>query len=893
MRVGGREGERHGRDAVDALHGVGASLIVVLLLAAAGGSAPLGGRVGGRGGCGGGAAGGHRTGSGGHLVQIGHAAAQMTLSIARGGSGGGGSGGGLGGHGGLGPLLGFRWPALGARHGGQVGRQGAVLLSARLGQRLAAAHRHDVVVAARDVLVEEAHDVVVQPFLGHVARQAVHVVGDVAVGVVVEQGADGLEGALARRQEERRLVFVVLSVFVGAVRQQDVDGVEVVDGGGPVQRRLALIVGGVDVDVGVDQVLDHALDGQAGGQDEWRGAVVHARVEVGGSVAQKDLEDPLGVRGHGGVQRRPARVVLGVGVGAGLEQSLGGVGAGVAGRQVERRLARLVHGGVGLGALHEQVLDDGRRAVLFVVLARIQSVAAVRGDHERRETVRSAYVHLDVGRVDGRAQVVVGRRREGPASLSGVQHLRLAVAGTDVGRVQVLLRPRSRVVFVVLGHGRLVGRVAALGRADALHRRSVHRVLVVGPARAVHVAVFHVRVVARHVLRGAQTQAQAQLVVDVEPVGRRLLVQVAHLLAVGSAPARRAPLAAVAAQEAVGEPGDAAGALPVVGDEDADEQRHHQDAQGADDYVRHLGEGAVAVRRLGRTGVAAHDARNAEVGLELVAGGRGTQKLRHLAGSREALGVACVLDALAVVDLQVHDDAARAQRVQVRRRRVLRLGRVLGRIPRVDHFVDALRVHLYAHGGAQLAAHVAHKGHALVLERRQVHLQHDRNGAHGQHRQVLALAVQAVPVAFGRVAARVAEAVGVVRLAVGVVDRIARLDLAVAVVAVEQALGRVALFVAFVVLEQFPAAQRRRAVGPRAHHAQRTIAAVKVAPFRPQTKKNRRVNHCQPTESTDTTVETKMATKRERVATVSYRECCRLRRRCRCRISRDSGTRRT
>ena len=37
-----------------------------------------------------------------------------------------------------------------------------------------------------DVFVQETDDVVVQPLGGHVSRQSVHVVGDVAVSVVVQ-----------------------------------------------------------------------------------------------------------------------------------------------------------------------------------------------------------------------------------------------------------------------------------------------------------------------------------------------------------------------------------------------------------------------------------------------------------------------------------------------------------------------------------------------------------------------------------------------------------------------------------------------------------------------------------------------------------------------------------
>ena len=70
-----------------------------------------------------------------------------------------------------------------------------------------AAHGHDVVVAAGDVLVQQTDDVAVQPLLGHVARQSVHVVGDVAVGVVVQHRTHSFERAFTGRQKQRRLIL--------------------------------------------------------------------------------------------------------------------------------------------------------------------------------------------------------------------------------------------------------------------------------------------------------------------------------------------------------------------------------------------------------------------------------------------------------------------------------------------------------------------------------------------------------------------------------------------------------------------------------------------------------------------------------------------------------------
>lgn len=58
-----------------------------------------------------------------------------------------------------------------------------------------------------DVFVQETDDVVVQPLGSHVPGQPIHVVGDVAVGVVVQQQFTRLVRTLSGRLEERRLVL--------------------------------------------------------------------------------------------------------------------------------------------------------------------------------------------------------------------------------------------------------------------------------------------------------------------------------------------------------------------------------------------------------------------------------------------------------------------------------------------------------------------------------------------------------------------------------------------------------------------------------------------------------------------------------------------------------------
>jgi hypothetical protein len=173
------------------------------------------------------------------------------------------------------------------------------------------------------------------------------------------------------------------------VGQQNIDRLHVVDGRRPVQRRLAGIVGGVDVRLGADQILHHPLDGQPGGQDERRRPFVHPRVQVRRAIPEQDLEDAESVRGDGGVQRRSAGVVLGVGVGAGVQQPLRGVGARVPRRQVQRRLAGLVHRGVELGTLGHQFLDDGAGGIVLVVFARVHAAAPRRRHHYRSHAART------------------------------------------------------------------------------------------------------------------------------------------------------------------------------------------------------------------------------------------------------------------------------------------------------------------------------------------------------------------------------------------------------------------------------------------------------------------------------------------------------------------------
>lgn len=59
---------------------------------------------------------------------------------------------------------------------------------------------------------------------------------------------------------------------------------------------LTQVVHGVDVGVRVDQVFQHALDSQAGSQDQRCCAVMHAGVQVCGSVPYENLDNREGLR---------------------------------------------------------------------------------------------------------------------------------------------------------------------------------------------------------------------------------------------------------------------------------------------------------------------------------------------------------------------------------------------------------------------------------------------------------------------------------------------------------------------------------------------------------------------------------------------------------------------
>lgn len=99
------------------------------------------------------------------------------------------------------------------------------------------------------------------------------------------------------------------------------------------------------------------------------------------------LEDSLCVGRDGGVERRPAHVVLDVGISTGLQQAFGRVRARVPGSQVQGGLARAVSLVVQAGALVDEVRDDGGSIVLLLAVAGLQPSSAARGDHQGGEAV--------------------------------------------------------------------------------------------------------------------------------------------------------------------------------------------------------------------------------------------------------------------------------------------------------------------------------------------------------------------------------------------------------------------------------------------------------------------------------------------------------------------------
>lgn len=234
-----------------------------------------------------------------------------------------------------------------------------------------------------------------QSLAGNISRQSIHVIGDLPVGERVEQRFTRLEASLSGCEEQRGFVLVILGVSVRSVNQKYVHSVHVVNGCGPVKSSFAAVVGCVDIGVRVDQVFHHSLRGQASGQDQRSRPIVHTRVQIRSSVPQQYLEHSHRVSSDGRVERGAAGIVLGVGIRSSVQQPLGRVRPGVPCRQMKRRLAALIRGGVQIRTLGDQVGYHGGCPVTFVLLlSGVQSSAPHSSHHQRRHPAGSSGVHV-------------------------------------------------------------------------------------------------------------------------------------------------------------------------------------------------------------------------------------------------------------------------------------------------------------------------------------------------------------------------------------------------------------------------------------------------------------------------------------------------------------------
>lgn len=215
------------------------------------------------------------------------------------------------------------------------------------------------------------------------------------------------------------------------------------------------------------------------------------------------------------MQWRAAGGVLAVDIGPGVDETFRRVGAHISRGQVQRRLAAVGRGRIQVGALGQQI--GNRLYGVFVaqigVVDRIVSLSALDGDHERRQAIGT--LRVDVGFL-----VMRGRR-----------HYRWRYL--HAGRLVVQLCPFARCRLLVLGDRSVIAVVP-----DFAHSRSLRRRFVVGPL--LRVAGSHVQV----------SDARQ----------RRVLVQIAHLLAVGAAASARS----WGQREALGQPRFSVGALSLV-----------------------------------------------------------------------------------------------------------------------------------------------------------------------------------------------------------------------------------------------------------------------------------------------------------------------------------------
>lgn len=374
---------------------------------------------------------------------------------------------------------------------------------------------------------------------------------------------------------------------------------------------------------------------------------MHPGIQIGGTIPQQDLKDAHGVGSHGGVQRCPSGVVLTVGIGTGVQQPFGGIRPSESGRQMQRCLARFVHGGVQFGALGQQIGYNLGGAVVIVldILPGVQTAAMGGGYHQGCQAARTSGVHVVLA-------ILVGRRR----------HNR-----PDIRHIEMGLGPDPLIGLLVLGHHGVVAGIATVV-AQTHHRYGI---------AALSLRQRHIRFIVRPM--GTGLAHTLRLEAD-------LLVQVAHLLAVRIPATTRHHRSW--GPESFREPGDTVRPLPLRTEDHAEERQDDDDQNDARYHVldvrRRLTQ--ILVARILNT----PDTVYGKVVEELMLGRSGGQELGRLHGVREALG------ALAIIDLECDLDARLVDLVRVDDLVLACKIRILD--IRHPHRIPPIEDHVLAHG---------------------------------------------------------------------------------------------------------------------------------------------------------------------------------------------------
>ena len=181
----------------------------------------------------------------------------------------------------------------------------------------------------------------------HVQRRAAEQVPLVDVGAGLDHERGEIEVQVEQRHVERRDALRILEIGIGAGRDQVPRALDAAFARGVEQRREAALVHVLRPRLGDDLALPLADDA--------------ARVEVGAVRGQKLDHLGLALRRGPHQRRLAAPLFFGVDVGARLEQPPGGLDVAAARDGHQRRLAFRILG-VGIGAGVEQRVDDRRRA---------------------------------------------------------------------------------------------------------------------------------------------------------------------------------------------------------------------------------------------------------------------------------------------------------------------------------------------------------------------------------------------------------------------------------------------------------------------------------------------------------------------------------------------------